>query len=191
LPEIAGHQPPEPENPVAHQARRRGRLHLRQREKPLRVFQRPFGVSSGVLHHPDTAQDREVKRCSGCRRGSDAIADSCQMRCRPALGDPRAASLTINHKLRGATPLPASAENLQRNFSSRLNKHPPMASESPIFSSSSSTSLATRSAAPARLPDCPGWNSRPRPRYNLVAHRVTFASLRIAGLYILNGALRQ
>jgi hypothetical protein len=35
-----------------------------------------------------------------------------------------AAFRTINHELHGAIPLPASAENLQENFSCRLNKGP-------------------------------------------------------------------
>jgi hypothetical protein len=78
---------------------------------------------------------------------------------RGAVGDPRAAFRIINHELYGAIRLPASAENLQENFSSRLNKHPSanclagrrrtapvhgsqssMASVSPISSSASSTS---------------------------------------------------
>jgi hypothetical protein len=37
-------------------------------------------------------------------------------------GDPRDAVRIINHELRSAIPLPASAENLQENFSFRLNK---------------------------------------------------------------------
>jgi hypothetical protein len=41
-----------------------------------------------------------------------------------AVGDPHPASRIINHKLQSAIPLPASAENLQENFSSRLNKDP-------------------------------------------------------------------
>jgi hypothetical protein len=41
---------------------------------------------------------------------------------RRAIGDQRAAFRTINHELHSAIPLPASAENLQENFSSRLNK---------------------------------------------------------------------
>ena len=42
--------------------------------------------------------------------------------CRRAVGDPRPAFRIINHELRGAIPLPASAENLQENFCFRLNK---------------------------------------------------------------------
>jgi hypothetical protein len=41
---------------------------------------------------------------------------------RAAVGDPRAASRSINHELHSAIPRPASAENLQMDFSSRLNK---------------------------------------------------------------------
>jgi hypothetical protein len=37
-------------------------------------------------------------------------------------GDPRAALRAINHELCTANPLPASAENLQEDFSSKLNK---------------------------------------------------------------------
>jgi hypothetical protein len=66
----------------------------------------------------------------------------------------------INHELHSAIPLPASAENLQEDFSSRLNKdpstncrrqpsagavygsQPSMASASPISSSSSSNIVA-------------------------------------------------
>jgi hypothetical protein len=36
--------------------------------------------------------------------------------CRRAVGDPRAAFRIINHELHGAIPLPASAENLQKDF---------------------------------------------------------------------------
>jgi ATP-dependent protease HslVU peptidase subunit len=42
--------------------------------------------------------------------------------CRRAAGDARAAFRAINHELHSTIPLPASAENLQENFSSRLNK---------------------------------------------------------------------
>jgi hypothetical protein len=61
LAEIAGHQLPGPEYPVADQARRRGRLQLREREKLLCVFQRPLGVSSGVVHPPDAVPYRIEK----------------------------------------------------------------------------------------------------------------------------------
>ena len=44
--------------------------------------------------------------------------------CRRVVGDPRAALRTINHELRSAIPLPASAGNLQEDFPSRLNKAP-------------------------------------------------------------------
>jgi hypothetical protein len=44
--------------------------------------------------------------------------------CRRAWADPRAACRIINHALRGAIPRPASAENLQEHFSSRLNRDP-------------------------------------------------------------------
>jgi hypothetical protein len=40
------------------------------------------------------------------------------------VGEPRAPFRTINHELHGAIPLPASAENLQENFSPRLNNDP-------------------------------------------------------------------
>jgi hypothetical protein len=42
--------------------------------------------------------------------------------CRRAVGDPCGASRIINHKLHSAISPPASAENLQENFSFRLNK---------------------------------------------------------------------
>jgi hypothetical protein len=76
LPEIADRQPPGPEKPVADQARRGGRLHLRQRQKLLRVFQRPLGISPRPVHHPNAVEDREVKRLSGCRGGGDEPARS-------------------------------------------------------------------------------------------------------------------
>ncbi len=102
--------------------------------------------SGGVdQHQPGSAEPADVVHRLAADRG--------------AVGDPRAAFRTINHELHSAIPLPASAENLQEDFSSRLNKGPStnclagsrragavygsqssMASASSMSSSSSSTS---------------------------------------------------
>jgi hypothetical protein len=78
LPEIADHQLRGPKNPVADQARRRSGLPLRQLEKLLRVFHRPLGVPTDAVRSEDAVEDREVKRCSSCRRLGDELSSAVQ-----------------------------------------------------------------------------------------------------------------
>jgi hypothetical protein len=81
--------------------------------------------------------------------------------CRRAVGDQRAAFRTINHELHSAIPRPASAENLQENFSFRLNKDPSRGLASRLGRRRLRLDIVVRV-------------------FNLVAHRFAFASLRIA-----------
>jgi hypothetical protein len=69
---------------------------------------------------------RSGKSCHG--RAFPLFAGAAELACvnagHRAVGGPHVAFRTINHKLHSAIPPPASAENLQENFSSRLNKDP-------------------------------------------------------------------
>jgi hypothetical protein len=102
----------------------------------------------------------------------------------------------VNRELHSAIPLPASAENLQENFSSRLNKSirrmvSPQPSAGAVYRSQSSEVAAASVALfreprrrPAGLPDCPGWGHNPIP-HRVASRRCAFRA------YIRNMALRQ